>query len=207
MPGAAAALNIQPKTASANQGAIAGQFKGQQLQDRFAASAAPANDNTTATAANDNAPAGATAQGDYAPSLDEEEEQDAAMQMTQQRQQQRNAAAQAQTQAKAAQVGQAVTGLFGKSPWGRAFLIGIKYIIKIASVFGPAFVGFLVTTWVIAIPLNILFIWLPFIGPILAEFFAIIFAIPLSTYIYPKLKPYIDEITKQTTLLPKTPAK
>jgi len=114
-----------------------------------------------------------------------------------------NAQRVAQQQAKVEKVGQAVVSAVGKSPWGRALLLGIKYILKVVALFGPSCVGFVVTAWVVGIPLNMLFFWIPIFGPLIAGFFAVIFAIPLSSIIYPKLKPYVDEIIKQTSLLPK----
>lgn len=108
---------------------------------------------------------------------------------------------------KAQEAGQALGALLSKSGWGAAILFGVKWIIKIIHLFaGDLGVSFFVTTWVIwvvTLPMHLIIdIMLPLIGGLITWASCMVFAIPLSSQIYPKLKPYIDGILKGSTLAP-----
>jgi hypothetical protein len=198
-PAAPAAQNPNIGVAPKNQPAVGASLNNERLASRAGAGTAAGEEET----GEKNAQAGTAQYADEQETAETEDELEIGVAMQQERQKKINAEAQKRTQEKAEKTGQAITAAVGKNPWGRALLLGIKYILKVVSLFGPSCVGFVVTAWVITIPLNLLFCWIPIFGSLIAGFFAAIFAVPFSSIIYPKLKPYVDEITKQTSLLPK----
>lgn len=210
-PAAPAAQNPNIGVAPKNQPAVGASLNNERLAGRSGAGTAAGKEETGEKKANAGTAQYADAQ-ETAETEDESEmgnlpdQQRAAVQMAQQRAAQnkdRNA-----LDDKTKEGIKAAVGALGKYPWVKAFLLGIKYILKVVAVFGPSCVGFVVTAWVISIPLNLLFFWIPIFGSLIAGFFAAIFAVPFSGIIYPKFKPYVDEITGQTSLLPKaSPAK
>jgi hypothetical protein len=197
-PAAPAAQNPNIGVAPKNQPAVGASLNNERLAGRAAETAGGAG------ADGDGQPNPAEQASPQAEMPPEDTEPDEIQtQMDQERFLKINTQRTAQQQEKAQQFAQGVTATLGKNPWGRALLLGIKYILKIVALFGPNCVGFVVTAWVIGIPLNMMFFWIPIFGVFIAGFFSVIFAIPMQSFIYPKLKPYVDEIIKQTSLIPK----
>ena len=128
-----------------------------------------------------------------------ENEEDVANQMASSRMQRRQASQNTAGEHKKEELGSAAAALIGKSGIGTALLTGIKWIIKgIRFCFGERSIieQFLVTTWLIGLFVNLLLFWIPIIGSLLAFVISAVFAIPLCSFIYPKIKPYIDGALK-----------
>lgn len=135
------------------------------------------------------------------PDTETENEDDVANQMQSSRMQRRQASQTTTGEKKKEELGSAAAALIGKSGIGTALLTGIKWIIKgIRFCFGEKSIieQFLVTTWLIGLFVNLLLFWIPVIGSMLAFAISAVFAIPLCSFIYPKIKPYIDGALKDS---------